>query len=108
MPLGKQYHGYTSYETWLVYTWITDNDTVRLASLNRLESIIERVRNENAVVDRFATEVKGLILGFAVSPNAEDDPTINLKNDLVFSSISEVNWVEIAERLIDSMEKYEF
>lgn len=108
MPLGKKYHGYTSYETWLVYTWILDNDTVRLASLKRLESIIERVRSENVVVDRFATEVKSLILGFTVLPNAEDDPTINLKNDLVFSSINEVNWVEIAEKLIDSMEKYEF
>lgn len=108
MPLGKKYHGYTSYETWLVYTWMTDNDTVRLAAIKRLESIIERVRNENAVVDRFATELKGFIATFAVAPNAEDDPTINLKNDLVFSSLSEVNWVELAEKLIDSIEKYEF
>lgn len=108
MPLGKKYHGYTSYETWLVYTWILDNDTVRLASLKRLESIIERVRSENVVIDRFATEVKGLILGFVIEHNVEDNPTINLKNDLVFSTINEVNWVEIAEKLIDSMEKYEF
>jgi len=108
MPLGRKYNGYSSYETWLVYTWIYDNDTVRLALLNRLESIIEHHRSENVVVNMFASEIKGLILGFVIAPNTKDSPAVNLKNDLIFSSIDEVNWVEIAEKLIDSMESYEF
>ena len=96
----KKYNGWSNYETWLVNLWFdNDNysqdilaqfakDSIRCAELhgrdrdNAVYECSKMIQNE---VEEHIPEVEGMF------------------SDLLQSALSEVNWYEIAEHIVDDM-----
>lgn len=86
----KEYNGWTNYETWLVKLWM-DNDQ---GSQEFFADLAETYLKRNTSVSSFADQIKEEheamlpeVSGFAA--------------DLLNGAMSEVNWQEIAESLLN-------
>lgn len=88
MPLGKEYNGWRSYETWLINIWM---DEYGLADDAR-----ERVSG----MDRYdaGKEMKTLIEDFL---DEEGLAETGMLSDLAGSALAEVDWEELADHFLE-------
>ena len=101
MPTGKKYQGWASYETWAVALWI-DNDEgsyrhwrgeAHLAARGHdLEDESEKEEAVRTLAERLKDEFESA---------ASDVASGNLWGDLLSAAMSEVDWDEIAEHLLE-------
>ncbi len=76
------YHGWSTYETWVTYTWLTDNPETCRA----LDAIVQAPGAGRGIR---AEEVKELVM------TVYDFPTTGLLADLLGAALDRVNWEEI-------------
>lgn len=98
----KEYNGWTNYETWLVKLWM-DNDQGSYEHYKELTREIQSGDNTNRFLpDRDMTVynlAKAISHEFYDANPIGDDASV--WNDLMSAALSEVNWQEIAQSLID-------
>lgn len=106
----KEYNGWYNYETWLVNLWL-DNDEYECN-----EHLPEMARNayRDATAGEYSTRDQDATYNLAQELEdyiTEQNPLAdkaNLWSDLLGAALSEVNWQEIAEHLIEDLDKSEF
>jgi hypothetical protein len=102
----ERYNGWTNYETWLVSLW-SDNDET---SYRRRKRLAQDTWND-AEADSVFTREERATIDLAESLQSETEHTNPMKNnaslwaDLMGAALAEVNWYEIAEHLIQEVEK---
>jgi hypothetical protein len=90
----KEYNGWTNYETWVVKLWI-DNEE---GSYHYWQEEVETVCRRNVHRDTATNTLRGLLEDY----HRENMPEVTgTYADLLGASLSEVNWYEIAEHLVD-------
>jgi hypothetical protein len=98
----KKYNGWTNYETWNVKLWI-DNDVGSYSCWrDAAQEIFEEQDGDKEVA------------AFVLSKRLEDETKENAPylgastySDLLNAALSEVNWLEIAESLIEECDPIE-
>lgn len=102
MDNDKRYNGWTNYETWNVALWM-DNDASEYWN-ERAQEIYD-----DAEADKTFSRVERAALDLADAikdEHEENTPTVaGCYADLLNAALSEVNWYEIAEHFIDTVEK---
>ncbi len=85
----RGYNGWSNYETWAVSLWLEQDPSLT-------QEIVDRVQEDD---DERASEVAQQLK----SRISENNPLSgnSLYSDLLNASLSEVNWQEIAEILLD-------
>lgn len=90
----KTYNGWSSYETWAVKLWI-DND----------QGLAEFFNHE-ARCAKSAYDLSNVVKEFFKEQNPVADKA-SVYADLMNAALSEVNWIEIAESLIEDNKEEE-
>lgn len=107
MTATKTYNGWTNYETWNVNLWI-DNEQysssywaeVAQETYDASEAHGTFTQEEEATLD-LSRRLKGEI------EESAPDLGASMFADLLGAALSEVNWYEIAEHMIENVEKSE-
>jgi hypothetical protein len=102
----KRYNGWTTYETWLVALW-TDNDQ---ASYRYWQRMAQKAWDDTQADSTFSREERAtMILADTLETETQEANPLaddaSLWNDLMGAALAEVNWHEIAEHLIEDVEK---
>ena len=102
-----EYNGWTNYETWNVALWI-DNDQ---GSYNHWRAAAQEAWDEAEPTKTWTREESAR---FKLSEQLKDDIAVENQpelegcyGDLLSAALSEVNWDEIAEHMIEDVEKIE-
>lgn len=102
----KEYNGWTNYETWVVNLWMDNNEGSQGYWAERAQEIFDDSEEddintrEQAATHQLADELK--------DQHEEALPEVEgFAADLLNGAMSEVNWHEIAEHLINEVEKPE-
>jgi hypothetical protein len=106
----KTYNGYKNYETWLVALWI-DNDE---GSSDMWRECAENMLQESTLVDDLTThavtkdemwKAKKDLASSLESSFDENQPKLEgFWADLLNSALCEVDWFDVAENLLSSVE----
>lgn len=106
MENEKTYNGWRNYETWLVALWM-DNDQGSYESFRELAREIREIKGREPSKYLSKQEVDIATLADALrdefdeaSPVAEQS---SVYADLMNAALSEVDWHEIAEHLLDEI-----
>jgi hypothetical protein len=104
MATHKEYNGWYNYETWLVNLWMENDEGSYSYWRERAQEVYK-----HAVADSTFTREERAVLVLAEQIKSEHDEaqpeTTGLWADMMNAALSEVNWHEIAEHLIDEVEK---
>jgi len=99
----KNYNGWTNYETWLVNLWM-DNDENMQSHLRQVaaDEIEKAMVNSSDWMD--AVEEATQALASAMQENHDEGcaEVTGVFADLLNSALGEVNWDEIAERMVSA------
>lgn len=88
---NQGYNGWTNYETWAVSLWLDTDDP---------SDIIERVKEDyEDDKEQWADEIAKKLESWVDERNPISDNS--LYSDLLNASLSEVNWLEIAEHYLE-------
>jgi hypothetical protein len=107
----KTYNGWTNYETWVVNLWM-DNDEPSY----RHHKGMAQEAYDAAEQDKYFTREERATLDLSDMLKEEyeeamydllEDHTASVWSNLLGAALSEVNWHEIAEHLIDDVDKEE-
>lgn len=107
----SDYNGWTNYETWCVHLWWTNDE----GSYDDLTERARRVWNETEE-DEYNTHKENAIRDLAddLKANVEElkdewlgDRQSSMFADLLGASLSEVDWREIAEAMLEEYEEEE-
>lgn len=94
----RRYNGWTNYETWLAYTWISNEDSSNRYWQERARELNEENGNDVDETERQLAEYLEIWLNDEI---VEVLPEDGLLNDLLTSAASEIDWREIAEHIAD-------
>lgn len=110
---SKRYNGWTNYETWNVKLWM-DNDE---GSYRHYGALAQEVYDDSEADKNFTREERATL---TLSDRLKDEYEESMQTwldeshraasvwaDLLGAALSEVNWHEIAEHLIDDVDKEE-
>jgi len=109
MTTQTTYNGWTNYETWLVKLWIDNSEADQLfwngeaeAAWNSAEADDTFTKRERAALDlmnQLREQHEEIV--------SETVPVSGFIADLIGAAMSEVNWHEIAESLLEDVEESE-
>ena len=110
----KRYNGWTNYETWAVNLWMSNDE----GSYNYSQEIAQEAYDEASAGDSYASQTREesamCKLADRIKDYYEDTAQdmlyaagqyASVFSDLLNGALSEVNWYEIAEHLIEDVEK---
>ncbi len=113
MSDDKKYNGWTNYETWAVKLWI-DNEQ---GSVEYWEEQAQDAYDKASADKSFTREERAALNLREILKDEYDESEQNLLDnakagasiwaDLLNAALSEVNWYEIAQSLIEEVEKEE-
>lgn len=92
------FNGWSSYETWAVNLWLTNEEGSYHHWTGRTRELIAEYAGEDAdrsALARLARELEESVHGECATPQA------NLAADLITAALAEVDWCEIARTWID-------
>ena len=100
----KEYNGWTNYETWVVKLWM-DNDEGSYRSFGQMAE--ESYRNATGEPEERLEDAASALAEELKAAHEENYPldSGNVFDDLLSASMSEVNWYEIAESMLEDVEK---
>jgi len=89
----SSYNGWTNYETWAVNLWMDE-------SSNYWEELVRDIIQDEGLEDVRDLTYK---ISLALKEQHEDDmpQTSGVFGDLLSASLSQVNWYEIAEHIVE-------
>lgn len=108
---NNTYNGWTNYETWVVNLWMDNSE----GSYDYWREVAEDIYNNKAQGNKYFTKLEDatVILADRLKDDheqAKDDILENMKlesslwADLLGAALSETNWREIAEHLLENVE----
>ena len=86
MANDTTHNGWTNYETWLVVSWLTNDE-------HELEILEEVAHGSNHLWEK-AEMLKDMVLD---NNPMDDQHRVGMYRDLLYASIERVNWREIIE-----------
>jgi hypothetical protein len=105
MTETKTYNGWTNYETWNVNLWI-DNEQ---GSYNYWREVAQETWDAAEADGTFSREERAVFdLSERLKSETEDgapDLGASMWSDLLSAALSEVNWREIAEHMIEGVDR---
>lgn len=107
MNSKEGYNGWTNYETWAVRLWIDGEEPSYRYWCGRAQEIYDE-----AEADKYFTKEENAINDLADSLKEEHEesmpvPESGVYADLLSAALGEVNWHEIAESMIEEVDKEE-
>ncbi len=107
----KTYNGWTNYETWVVALWMGNEEGSCRAGQYMAEEAYD-----NAEADNSFTREERAALDLADAMKAEyeeakdcllarSEASASVWDDLIGAALSEVNWYEIAQHLLEDVDK---
>jgi len=104
MATHKEYNGWFNYETWLVNLWMTNDQGSDEYWRETAQEAYDRASADTVCTrEQRARITLADILKEEIESTQPD--TEGMWADMMNAAISEVNWDEIAEHLIDDVEK---
>ena len=99
----KNYNGWTNYETWLVNLWM-DNDENMQSHLRQVaaDEIEKAMVNSSDWMDAVGDATQALASDIEENHEEGCAEVTGVFADLLQSALSEVNWDEIAERMVSA------
>ena len=111
MTEDKRYNGWTNYETWAVNLWMSNDQ----GSYSYSQEIAQEAYDEASAGDSYASQTREesatCKLADRIKEDHEEGAHYAMENhsnvfyDLLNGALSDVNWYEIAEHLIEDVEK---
>ncbi len=96
------YNGWTNYETWVVNLWM-QNDETSSAQYRQLAQEIYEQSEANSINTREEEARYSLAEALKADFDENTPETEGVFADLLNSALSEVNWYEIAEHLLEQV-----
>lgn len=108
----KEYNGWSNYETWLVNLWIDNEQGLQSYWIEQAEEHYKQAKGD-ASDDETAEDIANAasyLLGNLLRDYFEEaKPDVEgLWADLLGAAMSEVNWHEIAEHMVEDVDKEQF
>jgi hypothetical protein len=108
MSTTSTYNGWTNYETWLVFTWLTND----CSSASYWESQATEVWEATEAEEYLSkSEAARRELGFLLRDETDEGNPLadgaSLYSDLLSAALSEVDWDDIADSLLQAVDGYE-
>ena len=91
---NETYNGWTNYETWLAYCWLTNDQE----TYNRLNRLTEAHKDKEAY--QLADQIKEFV--YDITSSSIELDQASLANDLLNGAISEIDFQEIAEHELEA------
>jgi hypothetical protein len=104
MSTDEKYNGWTNYETWVVNLWMGNDE----GSCSYWEEMAQEAYDRAEGDNTFTREEQATLdLSRLMQEEFEENcPEVTVMwADLLSSALSEVNWYEIAEGLMENVEK---
>lgn len=96
---SKKYNGYTNYETWAVYSAITNNESLYNSWMMLARDLKTREKEENLAIDlknHIKNQCSLYLQEVPILPKLFIEP-------LLMGAIEKVNFVEVAESLLEDI-----
>lgn len=100
----KEYNGWTNYETWVVNLWMDNEERTNDYWIEIAEDVYHHEAEEQQHFTKM--EDAACILADRLKDHHEENrPELpGVYGDLIGAALSEVNWREIAEHLLENVE----
>jgi len=100
----QEYNGWTNYETWVVKLWIDNDEGSYNYWQEQTESAIECAVRHGADSGDVVNDAANQIAEQLKSEHEESLPEVQgFASDLLNAAMSEVDWYEIAESMVNDM-----
>lgn len=90
------YNGWKNYETWAVYTWLTNEEGSERAVREKADEFLEGDGNEDAAARELAEWLKE-----DLESGVPEETDNTVYGDLLGAALSEVDWYELAEAFLE-------
>lgn len=105
----EKYNGWTNYETWAVKLWMDNDEGSYLYWKERAQETFDNAK----AGDAYATQTREQAATYELSEQLKDEhndnnpceESNNVYTDLMRAALDSVNWYEIAESLLEDVEK---
>ena len=107
MSDDKKYNGWTNYETWNAKLWM-DNDE---SSYSYWNEIAQECYNDAEAGESYPSQTREDAAAYTLSERLKDEheeaaPVVTgFYADILSAALSEVNWYEIAQSLLEDVDK---
>lgn len=99
----KEYNGWTNYETWAVNLWMDNEEGSYSYWRERAEEVVKDASGDT--IEEKKTEATSTLADEIKDLHEEGMPEVQgVFADLLNAAMSEVNWYEIAQHLVDDVE----
>ena len=99
----KDYNGWTNYETWNVKLWMDNDESTCHYWQEQTDELWKRARKNQAWPGSTRKESAAAQLADTLKSECEENqPEVSgMYADLLGAALSEVNWLEIAENMLE-------
>ena len=99
----KDYNGWTNYETWNVKLWMDNDESTYHYWQEQTDELWKRAQENQAWPGSTRKESAAIQLADALKSKCEENqPEVSgMYADLLGAALSEVNWLEIAENMLE-------
>lgn len=98
-PTSTKHNGWANYETWAVNLWISNDEHLSIHWIERAKDLVTVNYDRSDAKNDLSQELKDYFDNY--NPLADNS---DVYTDLLGAALSEVDWYEIAEHLIDDLE----